>query len=254
MRRLALTSWSLHHELSSGALKLIDLPQRMREVGYTTLELCHFHLPDTEPATLAAMRAAISAANVELYSVLIDAGDLSAADSASRATDRSFVERWIDAAAALGAQGVRIVGGDAAPNDTEALARSAAELRDLVAYATQRGVYVRTENFRPLLSTAANCLALLDAVGSGIGLCADVGNFPKQDRVAEFSAVAAHASVIHVKSEYAADGQILPQDVQACLASAVAAGFDGPYTLVYDRGGDSWAKLAELAEVVQPYV
>jgi hypothetical protein len=97
-------------------------------------------------------------------------------------------------------------------------------------------------------------LTLLDAVGSGIGLCADVGNFPKQDRVAEFSAVAAHASVIHVKSEYAADGQILPQDVQACLASAIAAGFDGPYTLVYDRGGDSWAKLAELAEVVQPYV
>ncbi len=254
MRRLALTSWSLHQDLSSGALKLTDLPQRMHEAGYDTLELCHFHLPDTEPGTLATMRAALNAANVELYSVLIDAGDMSAADSNKRATDRAFVEGWIDAAAALGAQGVRVIGGDAPPNDSQALARSAEELRDLAAYAAQRGVQVRTENFRPLLSTAANCLTLLDTVGDGVGLCADIGNFPKQNRVAEFSAVAAHANVIHVKSDYDPQGHIQPYDVQACLASAVAAEFDGPYTLVYDRGGDSWAKLAELAEVVQPYL
>lgn len=254
MRRLALTSWSLHHDLTSGALKLTDLPQRMREAGYTTLELCHFHLPDDQPETLATMRAALTAANVELYSVLIDAGDISAADPEKRAADRAFVERWIDAAAALGAQGVRVIAGDSAPNDAQALARAADTLRELAVYAEQRGVHVRTENFRPLLLTAANCLTLLDSSGGLIGLCADIGNFPKQERVAAFSAVAPRADVIHVKSEYDDNGQILPTDVQACLSAAVSAGFNGPYTLVYDRGGDSWAGLAELARVVGPYL
>ena len=254
MRRLALTSWSLHYDLSSGALKLTDLPQRMHAAGYETLELCHFHLPDAEPGTLAALHAALTAANVQLFSVLIDTGDISNADPVRRAADHKLVEGWIDAAAALGAQGVRIIAGDAASDDSAALARAAEELRALALYAEQRGVQVRTENFRPLLTTAVNCLALLDTVGGAVGLCADIGNFAKQHRVAEFSAVVPHANVVHVKSEYDTNGQIQPQDVQACLAVAVASGFDGPYTLVYDRGGDSWAGLAELAGVVQPYL
>lgn len=254
MRRLALTSWSLHHDLTSGALKLTDLPQRMREAGYETLELCHFHLPNADRDTLATMHAAITAANVELYSVLIDAGDISSADPEKQAADRAFVEGWIDAAAELGAQGVRVIAGDSAPNDTQALVRAAETLAELAAYAEQRGVHVRTENFRPLLMTAENCLTLLNTSGDSVGLCADIGNFPKQDRVASFTAVAPHADVIHVKSEYAPNGQIQPTDVQACLAAAVAAGFDGPYTLVYDRGGDSWAGLAELAQLVGPYL
>jgi sugar phosphate isomerase/epimerase len=254
MRRLSVTSWSLHQDLSSGALALIDLPARLQAAGYTTLELCHFHLPDTEPATLAGMRAAIEAAGVELYTLLIDAGDISAADAERRTADIAFVERWIDAAAALGAQGVRVVGGDAAPDDAEALARSAAALRQIVAYAEARGVRVRTENFRSLLLTAANCNGLLDRLDGTIGLTADIGNFPKAQRVAEFTAVAPRAEVVHVKSDYDPAGSIQASDVVACLSAVRAVGFDGPYTLVYDRGGDSWAGLAELATVVQPYL
>jgi sugar phosphate isomerase/epimerase len=254
MRRLAVTSWSLHQDLSSGALKLTDLPARAHAAGITTLELCHFHLPDTKPETLAAMRAAIAAADVELYSVLIDAGDISSADEARRSADIALIKHWIDAAQALGAQGVRVVAGEAAPTDTAALARAATALQEITSYAAARAVAVRTENFRPLLSTATACHALLDAVGPRLGLTADIGNFPHAQRETEFAAVVGRAEVIHVKAEYDANGTIQPAQLHTCLQASAASGFNGPYTLVYDRGGDSWAGLAELGGIVEGYL
>ncbi len=254
MRRLAVTSWSLHHDLSSGALKLIDLPARMQAAGIRTLELCHFHLPDTQPETLAAMRAAIEAAGVELYSVLIDTGDISSADPARRSADLTLIKHWVDAAAALGAQGVRVVAGESKSNDAAALQRAADGLREVTAYATERGVKVRTENFRELLATAAACNSLLDTLGGSVGLCADIGNFPAERREAEFAAVVGRAHVIHVKADYDSQGQIIADQLHTCLGASTSSGFSGPYTLVYDRGGDSWQGLANLADIVSPYL
>jgi sugar phosphate isomerase/epimerase len=254
MRRLSLTSWSLHHDLSSGALALTDLPARMREAGIATLELCHFHLPDTSAETLAGMRAAVEGAGVELLSVLIDTGDISAADPERRASDLGLVEQWIDHAAALGAQGVRVIAGDSPPDDTQALERAVAGLRHAAAYAGKYGLRVRTENFRPLLATAANCNTLLDALDGQVGLCADIGNFPAERRLAEFTAVAGRAEVVHVKGDYDAGGRLQAEPLRACLAASARDGFDGAYTLVYDRGGDSWAGLATLADTVRPYL
>lgn len=254
MSRLSLTSWSLHHDLTSGALTLHDLPAQMRAHGIGTLEICHFHLPNTAPETLAALRGAIEAADVELLSILIDAGDISHADPERRSADRAFIERWIDAAAALGAQSVRVVGGESPAGDSAALERAAAELRQICGYAAERNIRVRTENFRSLLSTSDNCNALLDMLDGQVGLCADIGNFASAQRVSEFAAVAGRAEVVHVKAEYTPQGEIEPAQLQECLARGRAAGFEGAYTLVYDRGGDSWAGLGTLARVVQPYL
>ncbi|GAB4109834.1 MAG: TIM barrel protein [Roseiflexaceae bacterium] len=254
MARLSLTSWSLHQDLSNGSLKLTDLPARMRAAGIGTLELCHFHLPDAQPETLANMRYAIEAAGVELLSVLIDAGDISNADPARAAADQRMVESWIDAAAALGARGVRVVAGEGATDDRAALDRAVVGLKNASVYAASRGIRVRTENFRPLLATAENCLYLLDRLEGQVGMCADIGNFPREQRQAAFAAVVGRAEVVHVKAEYDSNGQIIADELRGCLDAARVTGFTGAYTLVYDRGGDSWAGLAQLGEVVAGYL
>ncbi|MBC8076089.1 MAG: TIM barrel protein, partial [Chloroflexales bacterium] len=123
MRRLALTSWSMNKALSSGALTLTDLPAQAREAGIATLEICHFHLPSTEPEYLAELRAALTAADVELFSILIDTGDISSADAERREADIALIANWMDIAASLGAGAVRVVAGEAPPDDEAAIAR-----------------------------------------------------------------------------------------------------------------------------------
>jgi sugar phosphate isomerase/epimerase len=264
MRRLSLTSWSVHpllqpaHPASGGnattaALRLTDLPARMRDAGIGTLEICHFHLPSTDEAYLAELRAAIESAGVELFSILIDAGDISQADQAGRAADMQMIKGWIDVAATLGASAVRVIAGDAPPDDAAALERSIEGLRELAGYAQARGLRVLTENFRPLASTAANCNRIVDALGGAVGLCADVGNFPSGSRVAEFGAVVARAESIHAKASYDAAGALDAGQLRQCLDASKAAGFTGPYTLVFDRPEERWSGITALKQVVTPY-
>jgi sugar phosphate isomerase/epimerase len=257
MRRLALTSWSAHHLLTGKeqpALTLFELPARMQAAGIDTLEICHFHIPDISDSTLRQLRAAIDDAGVEPFSILIDMGDISSADADRRAADMAAIEGWIDVAARLGTRAVRVVGGEAPPDDEAAFGRAADALQHLGAYANARGVRALTENFKALLSTAQNCNRMLDRLGGAVGLCADIGNFPAARRVDEFRLVAAQAESIHVKGAYSSAGALNRDELQACLEASLMADFSGPYTLVYDRGGDTWAGVAELAELVRPYL
>lgn len=254
MRRLALTSWSVHRSLTDGTLTLLDLPARMREAGIGTLEICHFHFPSTDDEYITKLRTALDEAGVEPLSILIDTGDIANADADQRAVDIGTIEGWIDVASKLGTQVVRVVAGDAPPDDEAALERSIEALRGTAAYAYDRGVRVLTENFRPLASTAANCNHILDELHGAVGLCADIGNFPAAVRLAEFSAVVGRADVVHTKAVYDANGVIDADALRECLAASVKAGFDGPYTLVYDRDGNSWPRIGELREIVTPYL
>lgn len=264
MRRLSLTSWSVHPLLqpanptSNGntkdaALKLIDLPAQMRDAGIGTLEICHFHLPSTDENYLAELRAAVERAGVELFSILIDTGDISQADETKRTADLRMIEGWIDIAALLGARVVRVIAGDAPADDPDALERSIAGLRELAHYAQARGVRVLTENFRALASTAANCNQILDELGGAVGLCADIGNFAAVSRVDEFTAVAQRAESVHAKASYNSDGSIDAVQLRQCLDASEAAGFSGPYTLVFDRPEERWPGISVLKQIVAPY-
>ena len=105
--RLSMSTWTLHGLIGSG-VPLLDIPAQIAQHGIHTLEVCHFHLPTTEAAYLAEFRAALAAANVELYSILIDRGDITARDPQQRTSDLEFIRHWIEVAAAVGAFGVRM--------------------------------------------------------------------------------------------------------------------------------------------------
>lgn len=81
--RLSVSTWSLHRTLGSasiygpsenvpqvmkgeGAISLLELPYRIAERGFKSLEICYFHLPSREPAYLAKVRSALDEAEVEL--------------------------------------------------------------------------------------------------------------------------------------------------------------------------------------------
>lgn len=245
MQRIALTTWSIHPYLSDGSLDLLAMPARVKAAGIATVEICHFHIPSTDNAYLQSLKAAAASAEVEIFSILIDAFDIALADNA---TDIVHVQHWIDAAASLGASHVRVIAGDAPASDEAALQRAIHALKGLQAYATPKGVQVISENFKATASTPANWLAIHQALG--YGGCADIGNFASQTRVSDFAQVAALAASIHVKASYDDHGQLLPDQVNACLAVARHHSFSGPTTLVYDRPGDRWPQIEALRQLV----
>lgn len=278
MPRLSTSSWSLHRALGRPPLTgpqdppptgpmpgaevdLLDLPARLAQMGVPTLEIVHFHLPSLDASYLSELRAALAAAQVELFSVLIDAGDITHPDPAQRQREMAWIRGWIDVAADLGASHARVVAGytpvQPQTGDLRAhpvLRLSAENLRSLAAYARERGVQVITENFRETAARAAQVLALLDLCEGEVGLCADFGNFKGPDRYDELAAIFPRADSAHVKALYDGDGRPVRAEFQRTLGMLLDAGFDGPMSLIFDgplhRDEDEWDNLAVLRGMV----
>ena len=251
MRTFAVSSWSLDGLLQSG-LPLLELPAQAAEHGITTLELCHFHLPSTEPAYLQALRQAQRDAGVALYSILIDTGDITAPDPARRAADVETIRGWIEIAAALGARVVRIDAG-LQPPTPEVLAESARQLRALAQAAEQRGLRAITENWHATSREPAALLAILEQCAGHVGLCADTGNAEATaDKYATLAQLLPYASSVHFKARYQPDGSIEQADLRRCRALIEQAGFAGVITLIYAGKREEWAQLGRLGDALQP--
>jgi sugar phosphate isomerase/epimerase len=245
MLRYAVSSWSLDGLLQRG-VPLLEIPAQCQQHGITTLEVCHFHLPSTDAPYLQELRNRLADAGVELFSVLIDAGDIAAPDPAQRATDTAFTRNWIEIAATLGAGRVRIDAGQQPPNP-EVIQRSAEQLHILAQYAGSRGVAVSTENWRATSKQPEALLAILDACPSPIGLCVDTGNAEATlDKYQALTQLLPRATSVHFKARYTPAGLTDNDDVERCLALFRAADFDGVITLIYDRKQREWEGIEQL--------
>ena len=269
--RLSVSTWSLHRSLGKPVVygpeanghaaamptttplfTLLELPARMADAGIHTLEICHFHLPNRDPNTLRQVRSAIEAAGVELWSLLIDGGDIAHPDQHERDTD--WVEGWFAVAAELGAKNARVSGGKQEPTP-DAVARSARNMARLAGAAQQRGVRLMTENWQNLMSTPEVVLEVLDKLDGAVGLCADFGNWSGPTKYDDLAQIMPRAESCHAKCHFGAPGQPDAADFVRCLELTRAVGFAGPYTLIYDGpDADELAGLAQERALVTPYL
>ncbi len=269
--RLSVSTWSLHRQLGRpdfygpeegkqipvathdrGELSLLELPARVAEFGINTLELCHFHIPSLDKGYLNELRGALEAADVELFSLLIDNGDITDPEYADR--DLVWIGEWIEIAGMLGATCTRAIAGKAAPS-AETLEMSRNGLRKLAEHAEANGVRLMTENWFSVLSTPENVLTLLDRLDGEVGLCLDFGNWKGKTKYVDFKAIAPQAESCHTKAHFLAPGEIDKDDYIRCLDLTQDAGFSGPHTLIYDGpGDDEWEGLSIESDVVQSYL
>ena len=269
--RLSVSTWSLHRQLGRpdfygpeegkqipvpthgrGELSLLELPARVAEFGINTLELCHFHIPSLDKGYLNELRGALEAADVELFSLLIDHGDITHSEYADR--DLVWIGEWIEIAGMLGATCARAIAGKAAPS-AETLETSRNGLQKLAERAEANGVRLMTENWFSVLSTPENVLTLLDRLDGEVGLCLDFGNWKGDTKYADFEAIAPRAESCHTKAHFLAPGEMDKDDYIRCLDLTQDAGFSGPHTLIYDGpGDDEWEGLSIESDVVQSYL
>lgn len=238
-----------------GDCALLDLPDTMRAQGFANLDLCHFHLPQTDNAYLDTLRERLNRAGVQLLTFLVDDGDIAAADEGKRAEAVTATKRWIDVAARLGARYVRVAAGlaTAAPTDP-AINRSAANLVALDTYARALGLRVITETWRPLALPPENLRAILAATADTVGHCADFNNYEGYGDPQKYDALRAvlpGATTVHAGAQFDATGTLDEADFRRCMDLAHAANFSGPYVLIFSGPGDEWAGLVKLAELVR---
>ncbi|RAP73631.1 sugar phosphate isomerase/epimerase family protein [Paenibacillus montanisoli] len=275
MSYLSVSTWSLHrllgplrftawnaetgkHEQSvqeqPQALTLLELPAELARRGYQAAEVCHFHFPSVEPAYLHQLREAFSAANLSFDTLLLDYGDLTSEDAMKREEDIRFMREWIDIAALAGAKQIRIIAGDAKPDQDEAIRMSADALIELGRYATEKGVRVISENFKALTSTGSSCVKLLERVGDAADFITDFGNFKYPTKYEEFALTLPRSVSVHAKAQYDGDGLPDREEFIRCLETVRTAKFNGAIVLIYDGPGDMWAGLDRIKEIVAEYL
>lgn len=266
-RRLSVSSWSVHGTLGnlpitgptdlpnratpSGAMRLAELPHTIAKHGINTLEICHFHLTSTHDDDLEEIRAALVAANVELWSLLVDGGDVNGADAAR---DAAWIEGWIPIAAKLGARNVRVIAGQNALSP-QTLTASVVALKRLADAATANGMRLMTENWFDTLDTPDAVQRLFAQLEGRIDLCLDFGNWDgHSDKYADLASIARYATSCHARANFHSPTELDEEDFRRCLQLTVDADFHGPFTLIpAGNKGDEWQSLAEAARVAREF-
>ncbi|QHW32928.1 TIM barrel protein [Paenibacillus rhizovicinus] len=275
MSYLSLSTWSLHRNLGPlrwtqwdadtrthvsvetpqpELMKLVDLPAFLAKEGFGALEIGHFHFPSTDDSYLAELRGAFEQAGISFDTVLLDYGDLSTADEVRRQADIGYIRQWIDIAQKAGAKNIRVVAGESEPTDEAALARSIAGLKELHAYGQSRSVRVITENFKPLTSTAANCLAIIEAFDGKLNIVDDFGNFKGETKYEQLAAILPYAVSIHAKAQYDENGIADAEEYTRCLELLKEGSYNGAISLIYDGPGDMWEGINRVRRIVEAYL
>ncbi len=250
MIRFAVSSWSLDGLLGSET-SLLELIALLPGHQIGTLEICHFHLPSTEPSYLETLKQSLQSAGVELFSILLDTGNIASSDPAQIAADDLLIRHWIGVAATLGAQRIRIDAG-LEPPSVEVIAQSARRLQGFARIAVLSGVQVSTENWHITSQNPEALLEILERCAGTVGLCADTGNAEaSSDKYQTLALLLPKASSVHFKPRYTPSGEIDMDDLEHCVRLIKEGNFDGVLTLIFDQKQNEWQGIARLREALQ---
>ena len=219
----------LSAEPAAGKLRLLDLPQRMRDdLGLRVIDLMTATLVSLEPDYCEKLRVAAERAGCVLTNLKMNQPglDLGSADAALRRRTLDEYKRTIDAAARLGVRWVRPLPG---PVRTD-LAVLAAGYRELMDYGAERGIELLVENYGWMKNDSEAIPAIIAAVGPKLRAQPDTGNWTDAARypgLAKAFPLAASCDFKFLALE--PDGTHKAYDLQRCFQIGWDAGYRGPW-------------------------
>jgi sugar phosphate isomerase/epimerase len=256
---IAVSTWSIHNLIGTsflngpgvagpfakeetwgkGVLDIFDVPRALAARGYRACEICHFHIGSLDRGYLEKLRDAFQQAGVAVQTLLIDDGDISS--TADRERDIAWIKSWIEAAAHLRAQNARVIAGKQKPSP-ETLALSVEGLHELLAFGSERGVAIATENWLDLTASPKEVHHILDRV-PGLGFMTDTGNWDGPTKYSDLHSIFARSTLCHAKAIVRTGFEVDVPDFDQCLAAAKATGYRGPMTLIFHDEGNEWLGL-----------
>jgi sugar phosphate isomerase/epimerase len=231
--KISLAEWSLNKTLRAGTMTNLDFPRvAKREFQIDCIEFVDQFFADKakDKAYLAELKQRAEDEGVKMGLIMIDTtGDLGAADKSAREANVEKTLPWIDAAAHLGCQTVRInargpgTGDEVRPRIVESGTR-------LADYAAKHNINIAIENHGGHSSNPEWLVQTIREINRpNFGALPDFGNFP--DEVNRYDAVEAlmpFAKAVSAKAmKFMPEGEVAETDFRRVMRIVRDGGYNG---------------------------
>lgn len=243
-----------------------------REIGCTVLDPWNAHLSEPEttdslhagrnpgtarlavpgPEHVEVLKGKCAAIGLPLGCVAVDGAAMHAPDAQARELQHERARGWIAVAAALGARSVRIDAGGPEEMPPDALALIAAAYKEMIRYASERGVQVVIENHWGPSKFPDNVLRILDAC-PGLGYLFDTNNWAPGRQLEGWEKCACRATHTHIKTyAWNESGETEGLDLEPAFAALGRSGFSGAWGIEsVPPNGDEVGGVRRTAELIR---
>jgi sugar phosphate isomerase/epimerase len=236
--KISLAQWSLHRQLRSGQLKVLDFALKTRrDFQLDAVEYVNQFFADKaqDQPFLRQLKQRADDSGVRSLLIMVDAeGDLAAVDAKQRQQAVENHYKWVEAAAFLGCHAIRVSIADHAETDAVKMQQAAVQgLQQLAAFAAPFGISIIVENHMGHSMDASWLAAVLLQAGN-VGSLPDFGNF-SADKYQGMQLLLPYAKGVSAKS-YAFDdsGAESSIDYQRMWQLIQAAGYQGYIGIEYE--------------------
>jgi sugar phosphate isomerase/epimerase len=249
--RFALSSWSMRSHINQD-FSLIEFPRVARErFGFDAVELCSTHFRNTDTNYLDQIKTNLVSQKIGFANMPIDTGNISQSDPLRRQFDLERIYNWMEVAAYLGAEAVRVNTG--ASGDGWDMSITVDSYQKLAQRAEKHNLILLIENHGGVSSRPEAMIQILEQVNApNLKLCPDFGNFPPETRYEDLAQIMPYANMIHAKTyDFDADGNHPEFDFPRCLEIAKAAGFRGTISVEFEGQGDQYDGVEKTLALIK---
>lgn len=229
--RYSLCSYSLHRTVEAGKLDVFGYNQFCRQAGFTQLDPWNAHIERAydDNGYLAELKASGEDLGLPYGCIAVDGAHIYEPSAQAREENCRRRYRWLEIAAELGAEQLRIDAGGREEALDDILPVIVAGYRDIIDRARSHGIQIIIENHWGPTNDLVGMRRLLDAVPD-LGLLFDSHNWPAGALEQAWREYAKDAALTHVKTfTFDANGNDPTVDVPGLVRLLQDAGYDGAW-------------------------
>jgi sugar phosphate isomerase/epimerase len=219
--KISLNAYSFNDPLMAGRMTLDDLLESAAEIGFEGVDLTGYYFPGYPEVPTDEYIYHIKQKAFELGLEICGSGvrnNFAQADPKAREAAIKHVKEWVQVAAKLGGQTLRIFSGNDIPQGhsrEEVFGWIVSCVKDCAEYAGQQGIKLAIQNHDDFLKTADQVEEILKAIDSqSLGLMLDVGSYrTKADPYAEIRQTIKYAITWQLKEEVYVNGKAVKTDL-----------------------------------------